>query len=185
MKIGEILVLGIPQFMPKSDNGLCWPRQARHTGELELSGSPGILSQSEGFLSKFGPISTKNWDNTPTYLLDTAAHRKHGLEIIWLYKKSPSPMSGPDTDTGTTFEINLPDVAFWASFYVHAMIAAAFNSLTEIKPWLGDKSDRSHAVSQAPPRPSQPGSSMSKYNDFPQTFVDSFPPSRLISQDHT
>ena len=65
-------------------------------------------------------------------------------------------MSGPDTDTGTTFEINLPDVAFWASFYVHAMIAAAFNSLTEIKPWLGDKSDGSHAVSRAPPRPVQP-----------------------------
>ena len=49
MKIGEILVLGIPQFMPKSDNGLCWPRQARHrragavwvTGNLESVG--GIL----------------------------------------------------------------------------------------------------------------------------------------------
>lgn len=162
MKIGEILVPGIPKFMPKSDNGLFWPRQAGagphdpDTGELELSGSPGILSQSEGFLSKFGPISTKNWDNTPTYLLDTAQHRKHSLEIIWLYKKSPSPVSGPDTDPGTTFEINLPDVAFWASFYVHAMIAAAaFNSLTEIKPWLGDKSDGSHAVSRAPPRPGQ------------------------------
>ena len=125
------------------------------TGELELSGSPGILSQSEGFLSKFGPISTKNWDNTPTYLLDTAAHRKHGLEIIWLYKKSPSPMSGPDTDTGTTFEINLPDVAFWASFYVHAMIAAAFNSLTEIKPWLDSETSQTDRMRSARPHPGQ------------------------------
>ena len=104
-----------------------WPRHWR----AQLSGSPGILSQSEGFLSKFGPISTKT--GITRQLICLTQPTKNSLEIIWLYKKSPSSQSGPDTDTGTTFEINLPTLHFGASFYVQAMIAAAFNPLPEIR----------------------------------------------------
>ena len=57
----------------------------------------GNLESVGGILIKIWTNFNKNWDNTPTYLLDTA-HKKHSLEIIWLDKKSPWSESGLGTD---------------------------------------------------------------------------------------
>ena len=86
VKIGEILVPGILQFMPKSDNGLPGLTQTLESSAVWVTGN---LESVGGILIKIWTNFNKNGDNTPTYLLDTA-HKKHSLEIIWLYKKSPS-----------------------------------------------------------------------------------------------
>ena len=57
----------------------------------------GNLESVGGILIKIWTNFNKNWDNTPTYLLDTA-HKKHSLEIIWPDKKSPWSESGLGTD---------------------------------------------------------------------------------------
>lgn len=85
--------------MPKSDNGLLSPGTGLDpdTGELCLVWVTGNLESVGGILIKIWTNFNKNWDNTPTYLLDTA-HKKHSLEIIWLDKKSPWSESGLGTD---------------------------------------------------------------------------------------
>ena len=99
MKIEEIFVFGIlsscqNQTMVSSAQALA-PTQT--LGELCLVWVTGNLESVGGILIKIWTNFNKNWDNTPTYLLDTA-HKKHSLEIIWLDKKSPWSESGLGTD---------------------------------------------------------------------------------------
>ena len=165
--------------MPKSDNGLPGLTQTLESSSVWVTGN---LESVGGILIKIWTNFNKNGDNTPTYLLDTA-HKKHSLEIIWLYKKSPSSQSGPDTDTGTTWEINLPDVAFWGKFLCSSNDSGGLQPFAWDQIWPGtvetSQSDGSHAVS----RP-HPGAARVQWgnNNFPlRDLLSVFPPSADVT----